>query len=154
MSIMRLPLSVRFWPKVNKTDGCWLFTGKIDRLGYGQIRDEAHKHTPAHRASWRLVNGPIPAGVCVLHRCDNRRCVNPAHLFLGTIQDNKRDEVQKGRHLHGVTHWKARITEADVREIRLQFASGVTAKELAAKYTRTTQSIKHIVERRQWRHVA
>ena len=85
----------RFWSKVNKTEGCWLWTGGKN-YGYGQFWD-GRKPQQAHRISWGIHCGPIPDGLWVLHRCDVPSCVNPAHLFLGTHTDNMRDAATKGR---------------------------------------------------------
>lgn len=76
--------------------GCWLWEGAVDRYGYGKIRDNCHR-VQAHRVSWILHNGPIPEGLCVLHKCDVPGCVNPDHLFLGTNKDNTQDALKKGR---------------------------------------------------------
>ena len=88
----------RFWAKVRKTDGCWLWTAGTfaRRYGYGQFGLNGHPHK-AHRLAWEFTNGPIPEGLSVLHHCDNPPCVNPAHLFLGTRGDNTRDMMMKGR---------------------------------------------------------
>ncbi len=92
-------LAQRFWPKVgkpNRTSGCWNWTGATINTGYGSICHDG-KHCLAHRASWQIHKGEIPGKLLVLHRCDNRLCVNPAHLFLGTKKDNAIDMVKKGR---------------------------------------------------------
>lgn len=96
----RRPLTDRFWEKVAKSDGCWLWTGSRQRNGYGFLfagtRKEPHPER-AHRVSWRIHFGEIPDGLWVLHKCDNPPCVNPEHLFLGTRTDNMRDCARKGR---------------------------------------------------------
>ena len=90
----------RFWEKVDRSggpDACWLWTASTRRKGYGQFALRNNKPIPAHRAIWIMVNGEIPDGLCVLHRCDVPGCVNPAHLFLGTKRDNSVDMAIKGR---------------------------------------------------------
>lgn len=108
----RGPLEVRFWRSVDKTDTCWNWTASVNTYGYGQIRDEAGKYTTAHRVSYKLHSAAIPEGQSVLHRCDNRRCVNPAHLFLGTQADNMRDKTEKGRQARGDRHGMSRAQKA------------------------------------------
>lgn len=92
------PLSERLWEKVDKSDGCWIFTGSVDREGYGRVRMNTRRTDGAHRVAWRLANGPIPDGLHVLHRCDVPRCCRPDHLFLGDQVANNRDMVEKWRH--------------------------------------------------------
>lgn len=85
-----------FMARLVDRSGCWEWTSFTDRHGYGRFTFEK-RLLLAHRASWMFHNGSIPAGLCVLHRCDNPLCVKPEHLFLGTIADNNRDAMQKGR---------------------------------------------------------
>jgi hypothetical protein len=96
-----VPTALRFWPRVNKTDDCWLWTGRVNKKGYGVFdRREAGERRSyarlAHRIAWELTHGPI-LNLSVLHRCDNPPCVRPDHLFLGTNDDNMKDASSKGR---------------------------------------------------------
>lgn len=105
----RIPVAQRFWSKVDKNGPiashapglgqCWIWTGSTSE-GYGQINVGGGdgRHDWAHRVSWEIHHGPIPDGLWVLHRCDNPSCVRPDHLFLGTVADNNRDMIAKGRH--------------------------------------------------------
>lgn len=85
-----------FWSRVERTSSCWNWAGSLSACGYGQFRF-GDKQRRVHRLAWTLKRGPIPVGLWVLHHCDNRRCVNPAHLYLGTAQDNADDRVRRGR---------------------------------------------------------
>lgn len=120
-----------FWPKVDRSGGpeaCWPYH-RLDTLGYGRFA----KHGPyayAHRTVWQICKGPIPKDRDVLHRCDNRRCCNPRHLFLGTHQDNMLDMQRKERRRSN------RLTAVQVREIRAMLPTWKfgTGKEVAHKY--------------------
>src|SRR5437879_2721398 len=95
----RGPVSERVWNhyEPEPMSGCWLWTGSVYAKGYGQIAVTPGHSAPAHRIAWEATYGPVPADKWVLHRCDVRTCVNPAHLFLGTNTDNMRDMAAKGR---------------------------------------------------------
>jgi len=101
------PLSERFWAKVDRRglDECWEWQGsRTGRGRYGNVKVDSYTNAPSHRVAWELTNGPVPEELCVCHRCDNPPCCNPAHLFLGTHQDNMIDKVAKGRQSRGEEH--------------------------------------------------
>ena len=155
-----IPLIDRFWSRVDKSGDCWVWTAATTNGGYGVIRDTGRngKIIRAHRLSWELHNGPIPAGIEVCHRCDNPPCVNPAHLFLGTHQDNVTDTVNKGRASgggpRGALHHQAKLTEAQVLDIRAVYAAGAASqRQLARKYNVDRGTIQHIVKRMVWTHI-
>lgn len=146
-----------FWDSVTKSSGCWEWTGWRDRLGYGRLRFE-RQWIGAHRAAWILTNGPIPPGLFVLHHCDNPPCCNPAHLHLGTARDNTQDMIAHGRLMlnrpSGERRSDAKLTEAQVRDIRARFRPYVvTRAQLAREYGVSPGAIKHVVNRSTWRHV-
>lgn len=147
--------TVRFLSKVSTGDPreCWEWQGIITVHGYGRMKVR-RKMLAAHRIAFEVFHGPIPDGHHVCHRCDNRRCVNPCHLFAGTAKDNVIDAMKKGRHPHGVTHGHARLRPEEVVAIRRMYAAGgVTMKQLGAKFGVDKNQIIQIVHRRSWRHV-
>lgn len=146
-------LLTRFKAKIafGQPNGCDEWVGAKNEYGYGRILvDGRNRHT--HRVAWEVTFGPIPDGMMVCHRCDNRLCVNPSHLFLGTNSDNMRDMIAKGRsgHLKGEVHPKAKLHPADVLAIR---SSSQSNTELARLYSVTRKAVAHIRERKNWRHI-
>lgn len=146
----------RFWSRVLQTDRCWFWTGQRDSDGYGVMTING-RPAKAHRFSWTLHCGPIPEGMCVLHNCpggDNRACVNPLHLWLGSPIENAADRDLKGMTLQGAAHRRAKLSEADVLEIRSLFETGrYTKVELGRQFGVTDSQIRNIVQRRLWRHI-
>ena len=154
-----LTVAERFWGKVDRKgpDECWPWTAASSTSGHGRFWRDG-KLVVASRVAWELAHGPIPAGLFVLHRCDNPLCMNPDHLFLGTQQDNVADMVQKGRlkpySACGENHHHAKFTDADVRSIRSDYrAGGVSQRELARRYNASQGAISDIVLGRRWAHV-
>lgn len=145
----------RFHDKVmpEPNTGCWLWVGAVKELGYGVIglgrRDEGT--AKAHRVSWELHRGPIPEGMCILHRCDQPMCVNPNHLFCGTLADNMQDCVRKGRNYlpdnKGEKATWSKLTEDAVRDIRSRVLAGT---EYARKYNVSKSAIYEIWRGKNW----
>lgn len=150
----------RFWAKVSvidDDDSCWEWQAYCMPNGYGSLSVNRRPIT-AHRFAWELANGPIPDGMCVLHRCDNRRCARASHLFLGTYADNSADMIAKGRERHRTPHGEdsphAIVTEEQVRRIRERIASGETQAHLAREHGVTISAVNRMWKRKSWKHVA
>ena len=146
----------RFWSKVEKTEGCWLWRGSFHRGGYGSIARGGRNggKTLAHIVSWFIHFGVVPHGLCVLHRCDNPACVRPDHLFLGTRLDNSRDMVNKKRSPYGERSGTHILSETQVHQIRTEYIPRkVTQKFLALKYGVNRETINAIIRRKTWKHI-
>ncbi len=130
-------------------NGCWIWHGTKVTRGYGQISSNG-KIWRAHRLSWALHKGNIPAGVLVLHKCDNPSCVNPEHLFLGSVQDNVDDRIKKGRSARGSNMGSSKLTEANVHAIRARLSHAETHVSIAASFDVTESAISHIAAGHSW----
>lgn len=164
----------RFWAKVNKggptpdrnvygdIGQCWVWTSGKDLRGYGCFNKAPGEATRAHRYSWAITVGPVPDGLSVLHRCDERACVRPDHLFLGDQGDNMRDMAAKGRqwvqlnperHFRGEQHPNAALTETSVIEARRRHAAGESFGAIARNLGVNRSSVARAVLRKSWKHV-
>jgi hypothetical protein len=146
----------RFLKKVRKTARCWFWTGAVSTkksgFQYGNFKF-GPRYMGTHRAAYLLFIGPIPNGLCVLHRCDNTICVNPDHFFLGTKTDNNTDKVAKNRHPKGESHGAAKLHTSDVRRIREACSRGIPHRLLAIEFNVCRQTIGDIFNRRRWAHI-
>jgi hypothetical protein len=152
---MKLTPRERFLAKVcpEPKDGCWLWRGQVRADGYGMVRFERKVHL-AHRLAWTFFRGEIAPGLVVCHKCDVRACVNPEHLFLGTMMDNVRDMMEKGRSRQGENHRSAKLTAEQVRKIKTILAEGLLrVSDIAREYGVTHATIACIARGTSWRHV-
>lgn len=137
-----------FWKKVQQGEGCWEWQASLTAKGYGNFGNPRLEWGGyAHRFSYLINVGEIPEGFFVCHTCDNRKCVRPSHLFLGTNQDNAQDMAQKGR--HGL----AKLTEEKVVYIRSEYRKGKSGKELAKEFGINATTISRALTGKTWTHV-
>lgn len=153
-------ISKRFWPKVDMSGDCWLWTGPVDQDGYGMFFGEGFRR--AHRCSYILAHGFIPEGLLVCHTCDTPACVRPDHLFVGTSAENNQDRSRKGRTAHGPQPYSpnrlrgarnpnSRLTAEAAREIKQRLrGGGVSKAQLARDYGVSEGAIYAILNGRSW----
>lgn len=138
-----------FWDKVEKSEYCWWWIGANKQYGYGRFCIDG-ENFPAHRVAWTFANGEIPEGFCVAHRCDNKLCVNPEHLFLATNKENSEDMVWKERQAYGERNGQAVLTENEVKEI---LDSNESQRVLGEKYGVHYSTIYLIKARKKWKYI-
>lgn len=160
----RRSLASRFWAQVSPepTSGCWLWAGSLACDGYGKISvggssSRSHRNVPATHIALLIVGRPVSRGMFACHKCDNRACVNPDHLFVGSCRDNVRDALLKGRRLAvgnvGAANPKSKLSAGDIPEIRRLIAERVSAAKIGARFGVHAQSIHQIAWGITWRHV-
>lgn len=143
-----------FWDLCTPTtSGCWMFHNAAPAHPYGRFTLDGHQ-TSAHRASWIICHGAIPTGMCVCHKCDTPGCVNPDHLFLGTMRENNLDKLLKGRNraggAKGCRNPRSKLNPKAVREIR---ASKLPSRKLAALYGVEHNAVLSVRNGATWSHV-
>lgn len=142
----------RFMSKVDKTETCWNFTGGISTTGYGNFWFN-NKSNGAHKIAYLMFNGEVEEGMVVRHTCDNKKCVNPDHLILGTVSDNAKDAVERGRwaRQHGQYNGIAKFTYAQVEAIREEYnKGGWTYQALADKYKVALSVMWELINRKSY----
>lgn len=141
-----------FWDQVKKGSGCWFWIGET-RKEYG-VFYFCGVRIPAHRASYELTNGPIDGGLLVCHKCDNKGCVRPGHLFLGTSKDNSRDMMAKGRGKNqfkaGSEHPAARLSASAIVKIKKLSESGITQSKIAKKFKIHQSAVSRVLNGKRW----
>jgi hypothetical protein len=145
-----------FWSKAVRSEGCWEWSAARSHYGYGKLTYLGRSRI-AHRMAWEFAFGPIPAGLFVLHHCDNPPCVRPDHLFLGTQADNIRDKISKGRGRGptlarvGEANGRAKLNSEQVRTIRERYAAGgISQRLLGREYGLSQQTISYVVRADTW----
>lgn len=155
MNCKNLPsLGERLASRTKRVGECLIWTGEINNWGYGLMSYEG-KTKSTHRWSYINKHGSIPAGLCVLHKCDTPACINTDHLFTGTLKDNMVDMVAKGRNRNtvGGANENAKLTEIDVLRIRSLAAGGMKHKDIAEQYPVVVQTVSNIICRLRWKHI-
>ncbi len=148
------PPGARFWGRVNQKErrSCWLWLGSPGDDGYGQFKNEG-RTVRAHRFAYMDQVGEIPEGLLVCHSCDTPLCCNPAHLFLGTAQDNEDDKVKKKRQAKGIEHGRSKMTPTTVKNLRRRRAAGASYRTLAKEFGIDHTTVAQIVRGETWAHV-
>ena len=150
-------IEAQFWACVQKTDTCWLWTGRPDACGYGcvRIRHEGRcRRFQAHRVAYALHHGALPGtDDIVRHKCDVPLCCRPAHLLTGGHAENVRDRVERGRCARGERNGRAKLSAEDVLHIRAALRAGESASSLARRFAVDRKTICAIRDRKTWRHL-
>ena len=160
--------------KIDKDTGCWEWAKAINTNGYGVMGVNGHDVESCHRVSWTLLNGPIPNNKMVLHKCDNKKCVNPDHLYIGDVKDNARDLWERGNPFAKIDYYRktitgfeekrvahlprgkdhsrpiAKLTPSQVMEI---FNSSGSQRAIAKRYGLCQQTVSVIKNKKRWSYL-
>lgn len=155
------PYKIKFYSKVNtpNDNGCMEWTGAKNSNGYGHFNNRFRKTIKAHRYSYQLHFGLIAESMNVLHKCDNPLCVSPEHLFLGTLKENTRDCIQKGRFIpwksdkRGETNGFNKLNETQVMSIRKRISNGDKVQKIASELNLSYKTIYNIKNHKSWSHL-
>lgn len=139
--------------QVDTAGPCWVWKGCLSVYGYGYVGFRG-RYYRAHRLFWELMKGKISLGLCVLHKCDNRSCVNPDHLFLGGRVDNNHDMWAKGRYVgsKGEKNGNAKLTRKDVLKIR-QLSFKISSKKISEMFKISPTTVWKIRTSQRWQHI-
>ena len=153
----KAPLDVRLARRLvlDEATGCLEWVGNRGARGYGVIRmgEAPYRSRYTHRVAWELAHGPVPEGLFVCHRCDNRICCNVEHLFVGSAADNSGDMVSKGRQAYGSAVHNAYLSDAEVAAMRALRDQGWTYERLAKRFGTSSRNVGSICRGESWRHV-
>lgn len=147
--------------EIKKRNGCWEWQGKLHPNGYGYTTNyETGKREHVHRVSHKIFKGEIPQGLCVCHKCDNRKCINPSHFFIGTQKENIHDAISKGRMecvklfaSKGENNPNAKLDDERVRKIKLEIKEGIRCTVIARKYGISSSVLYLIRDGKAWKHI-
>lgn len=159
--ILECSIKCRLLNRIEKINECWEWQGMLNNHGYGVIVTE-NKRKYAHRESYKEFIGEIPNSKCVCHTCDNPKCINPKHLWIGTREDNNKDTVKKGRHNYGINLIPAmkgekspnsKLKNEDIFDIRQMLEKNIKRKEIEKKYKISRGHLSMIANRQIWNHI-
>lgn len=146
--------------KLNEETGCIEWLGSQMGMGYGSVHYKLDRNTKqktgrAHRLAYQVFVGEIPEGMLVCHTCDNRKCINPKHLFLGTYLDNSRDKIRKGRAVYrrGENNQNAKLTEENIKLSYQLRSEGWIYKDLGEKFSVSPSAIRSALSKKSWKHI-
>ncbi len=148
-----LRTKINYEKKVIKKEGCWDWKGCIEKNGYARLSCKDIDVRHAHTASYMIYKGIIPEGLQVNHLCNNRKCSNPSHLYVGTQQENMRDKILANRQAKGSKNGNSKLDECQVQKIKTMLKNGEKTSEIAYIFNVSKTQIRNISKHNQWKHI-